>query len=137
MPMTATLVLASLFALQSPAAPAPAAPAKVVPLTVQVEADPKADATVQAWAKELRTALGERKDEFRLALPAEKPEFLVRIDSIGKGEGGTPILNGALVLGKTTRPFAYSFTDVKTQAQALARNLRKYADQMKTAPAGR
>jgi len=135
--MTATLALASLLALQSSTAPAPVVAVKVVPMSVRVQADPKADAAVRAWDKELRAALEARKDEFRLAGPGDKPEFLVRIDSVGKGEGGASILNGALVLGKTTRPFAYGFTDVKVQAQALARNLRKYADQMKTAPTGR
>jgi hypothetical protein len=35
------------------------------------------------------------------------------------------------VLGKATRPFTYSFTDVKVEADKLARNLRPVADQMK------
>jgi len=137
MPMLSTLALASLFAAQAAAAQSPAAaPAKVAPMTVQVEAAAGGDAGVQAWAKELRAALETRKDEFRLAKKGETAEFVVRIDSLGKAQDGTPVLNAALVLGKTTRPFAYGFTDVKVQAQALARNLRKYADQMKAAPAG-
>jgi hypothetical protein len=136
--MLSTLALASLFAAQAAAAQSPAAaPAKVAPMTVQVQADAKADATMQAWAKELRAALEARQDEFRLAGPGEKPEFLVRVDSVGTAKDGTPVLNGSFVLGKTTRPFAYGFTDIKVQAQALARNLRKYADQMKTTPAAR
>jgi len=137
MPMLSTLALASLFAAQAAAAQSPAAaPAKVAPMTVQVEAAAGGDAGVQAWVKELRAALEARKDEFRLAKKGETAEFVVRIDSLGKAQDGTPVLNAALVLGKTTRPFAYGFTDVKVQAQALARNLRKYADQMKAAPAG-
>ena len=137
-----TLALAALFAGQAPAsqaprAPAPAAPAKAVPMAVQVQAAASGDATVRTWAKELRAALEARKDEFRLATKAETAELVVRVDSLGKAQDGTPVLNAALVLGKTTRPFAYGFTDVKVQAQALARNLRKFADQMKTAPAGR
>lgn len=135
--MLSTLALASLFAAQAAAAQSPAAaPAKVAPMTVQVEAAAGGDAGVQAWVKELRAALEARKDEFRLAKKGETAEFVVRIDSLGKAQDGTPVLNAALVLGKTTRPFAYGFTDVKVQAQALARNLRKYADQMKAAPAG-
>ena len=135
--MLSTLALASLFAAQAAAAQSPAAaPAKVAPMTVQVEAAAGGDAGVQAWVKELRAALESRKDEFRLAKKGETAEFVVRIDSLGKAQDGTPVLNAALVLGKTTRPFAYGFTDVKVQAQALARNLRKYADQMKAAPAG-
>lgn len=134
--MLTTLALASLFAAAS-ATQAPAAPAKVAPLTVQVQAAAGADAGVQAWVKELRAALEARKDEFRVPEKGETAELVVRIDSLGKAQDGTPVLNAALVLGKTTRPFAYGFTDVKVQAQALARNLRKFADQMKTAPAGR
>jgi len=138
MPMLSTLALASLFAAQAAAAQSPAAaPAKVAPMTVQVEAAAGGDAGVQAWVKELRAALESRKDEFRLAKKGETAEFVVRIDSLGKAQDGTPVLNAALVLGKTTRPFAYGFTDVKVQAEALARNLRKYADQMKAAPPGR
>jgi hypothetical protein len=129
----ATLALAALLPAQ-----APAAPAKVVPMTVDVRTEAKADAAIQAWAKELRAALGARKDEFRLAGPGETPEFVVRIDSIGKRQDGTPVLNGSFVLGKTApRSFDYGFTDVRAEAEKLARNLRKYADQMKAAPAER
>lgn len=129
----ATLALAALFP-----APAPAAPAKVVPMTVDVRIEARTDAAVQAWANELRAALGARKGEFRLAGQGEAPEFVVRIDSIGKREDGTPVLNGSFILGKAApRPFNYGFTDVRTEAEKLARNLRKYADQMTSAPAER
>ena len=128
----ATLALAVLFPAQ-----APAAPAKVVPMTVDVRTGAKADAAVQAWAKELRAALGARKDEFRLAGPVETPEFVVRIDSVGRGQGDVEVMNGAFVVGKTTRPFNYSFVNVRAEAEKLARNLRKYADQMKAPPAER
>ena len=128
----ATLALAALLPAQ-----APAAPAKVVPMTVEVRTAAKADAAVQAWAKELRTALEARKDEFRLARPGEAPEFVVRIDSVGRGQGSVEVMNGAFVLGKTTRPFNYSFVNVRAEAEKLARNLRKYADQMKATPAER
>ena len=136
--MLATLALVSLFAAPAVAAQAPvAAPAKVAPMSVQVQAPAGADAGVQAWVKELRAALEARKDEFRLAKAGEKPELLVRVDFVGKAQDGTPVLNGALLLGKTTRQFAYGFTDVRVEAEKLARNLRKFADQMKTAPAAR
>jgi len=128
----ATLALAALLPAQ-----APAAPAKVVPMTVEVRTAAKADAAVQTWAKELRAALGTHKDEFRLAGPRETPELVVRIDSVGRGQGSVEVMNGALVLGKTTRPFNYSFVNVRAEAEKLARNLRKYADQMKATPAER
>jgi hypothetical protein len=137
----ATLALAALFAGQAPASQAPptsapAAPTKVVPMAVQVQAA-SGDAAVRTWAKELRAALEARQDEFRPARPGEKPEFVVRIDSVGKEQDGTPVMNGALILGKTTKPFNYTFKDVRVEAEKLARNLRKYAEQMKAAPASR
>jgi len=134
----ATLVLAVLCPVPAPAAPAPAAPAKVVPMIVEVRTAAKADAGAQAWAKELRAALEARKDEFRLAKPREKAELTVRIDSVGKGQGDGQVMNGALVMGETARPFNLSYVgESRPQAEALARNLRKYADQMKAAPAVR
>ncbi len=131
----ATLALAAWFSGQAPAAPAPST--KVVPMTVEVRTAAKADAGVQAWAKELRAALEARKDEFRIAKPGEKPEFVVQLDSIGKRQDGTPVLNGSFVLGKDTRSFNYGFNDVRTEAEKLARNLRKYAEQMKAPSASR
>ena len=128
-----TLVLAVLLAPQAPAGPAPDAPAKAVPLTVRVETPAKADEATQAWARELLAALEARKDEFRPARPGEQAELAVRIESLGKATDGTPVMNGTLVLGTTERAFSYGYRDVKVQAEALARNLRKIADQMKAA----
>jgi hypothetical protein len=107
-------------------------------MTVEVRAAPKADAEVQTWAKELRTALEARKEEFRLAKPGQKAELTVRIDSVGAGQNAARVMNGALEMGKTIRPFNLSYTGAsRPQAEALARNLRKYADQMKATPARR
>lgn len=131
----ATLALATLFSGQAQAAPPTSA--KVAPMVVQVQAAAKGDAAVQSWTKELRAALEARKDEFRVAKPGETPEFVVRLDSVGKRSDGTPVLNGSFVLGKATRSFNYGFNDVRVEAEKLARNLRKYADQMKAPPASR
>jgi len=129
----ATIALATLLP-----APAPAAPVNGVPMTVEVRTAPKADPGVQAWAKELRAALETHKEEFRLAKTGEKAELTVRIDSVGAGPGAAQVMNGALVMGQTTRPFNLSYTGAaRPQAEALARNLRKYADQMKATPAPR
>jgi hypothetical protein len=126
----ATLALAILSPAQA------ATPPKVVPMTVEVRFAPKGGAEVENWAKELRAALGARKEEFRLAKAGEKAEFVVVLDSIGKRPDGTPVLNGSFALGDgKPRPFNYGFTDVRTEAEKLARNLRGYADQMKAAPA--
>jgi hypothetical protein len=125
----ATLALAALVPGQ-----AAAAPPKVVPMTVEVRTAPKAGTEVDGWAKELRAALGARKEEFRLARAGEKAEFVVLLESIGKRPDGTPVLNGSFALGNgKPRPFNYGFSDVRTEAEKLARNLRGYADQMKAA----
>jgi hypothetical protein len=131
----AIVALAASLAGQAPATP-PAA-TRAVPMCVEVRTAAKASAELEAWAKELRAALEARRGEFRLAKPAEKADFVVRLDSIGKRQDGTPILNGAFVLGGTTRSFNYGFNDVRTEAKKLARNLRKYADQMKAGSASR
>jgi len=133
--MLATLA-ASLFAAQAAAAPPPAAtPAKVAPMTVQVQAAAGADAGVQAWVKDLRAALAARKDDFRPAEKGETAELVVRVDSVGKGQNDLQVMNGTLLLGKSSHPFNLSYPgDSAPQAEKLARNLRKYADQLKSAP---
>ena len=131
--MLATLALAALVAPQ-----APATPAKAVPMAVEVRAAANGPAPVQAWAKELRAALDQRKDEFRRAKPGESAELVVRIDSVVPGPDGAQAMNGALVRGKNARPFNLTYPgEVAPQAEKLARNLRKLADQMKAAPAAR
>jgi len=137
--MFATLALASAFAAQATLAQAPAAaPAKIAPMSVQVEAAAKADAGVQVWVKELRTALEARKDEFRPAKKGETAELVIRIDSVGKGQNDLQVMAGTLLMGKSSHPFNLSYPgETAPQAEKLARNLRKYADQMKAAPAAR
>ena len=137
--MFATLALASAFAVQATAAQTPAAAlAKIAPMSVQVEAAAKADAGVQAWVKELRAALEARKDEFRLAKKGETPDLVVRIDSVGKGQNDLQVMVVTLLMAKSSHPFNLSYPgETGPQAEILARNLRKYADQMKAAPAAR
>jgi hypothetical protein len=125
-----TLVPLALAALL----PAQTAPAKAAPMSAEVRTAPKAGADVENWARELRAALATRTQEFRLARTGEKAEFVVQLDSIGKRPDGTPVLNGSFTLGRgKPRPFNYGFTDMKTEAEKLARNLRGYAEQMKAA----
>jgi hypothetical protein len=133
--MLASLVLASTFAAQAGAVQAPAAAPKVTPMTVQVQASDGTGAGVQAWAKELRDALEARKDEFRIAKKGETPDLVVRIDSLGKGQNDVEVMNGTLLIGKGSHPFNLSYSgEVAPQAEKLARNLRKYAGQLKAAP---
>jgi hypothetical protein len=142
-----SLALALVLAAQAgAAAPAPGAAAKkpAAPLSVQVQASPKGGAAAKAWGDELRAAVEARKDEFRAARPGEKPEVVVQIDAVGpatKGSaaGAVPkdasIMKGAIVVGGTPHPFGVTYTGPsKPQTEALARNLRKYAEQLKATP---
>jgi hypothetical protein len=121
------------IALVTSLAAQPAEAAKPAPMTVRVEMSDASRKDVADWQKALSAALEARKDEFRMAKPAEKADLVVRLDSVGRATDGTPSLNGALVRGDVTRPFNYGFTDVTLEADKLARNLRKLADQLKPA----
>ena len=131
--MSAALVLASLLASPSAASAVSAPAAEAAPMTVRVEAADRGGPAVAEWASELGAALAARRDEFRLVKPGEKAELVVKLESVGQAADGTPSLQGALVIGETTRPFTYGFNDVQVEAEKLARNLRKLADQMKAA----
>lgn len=131
-----SLVLALVLAAQSgAAAPAPGAAAKkLVPMAFAVKADPKGGADAKAWADELRTAVAARTDEFRAPRPGETPELVVQIDSVGPTASGSA-MKGSLLVGGAPHPFSLSYAGpAKPQTEALARNLRKYADQMKAGP---
>ncbi len=122
-----TSALLALVAVLAAQAPAP----KASPMAVRVDVSATGGSAVEDWAKELRAALGARKDEFKLATANEKPELVARLDSVAAGTAGSQVLKGELVLGEAKRPFSYSFTNVRADAEKLARNLRSVADQMK------
>jgi hypothetical protein len=133
--MTSTaLALLAVLAAQAPAAGAarPAPTVAASPITVRVDATPAGGPAVADWAKQLRAALGARKDEFKLATEKEKPELVVRLDAVAAATSGSQVVKGELARGQSKRPFAYSFTDVRADSEKLARNLRQVADQMKT-----
>jgi len=132
-----TLALALVLAAQAAATgSAPAAPAKkTVPMTCAVQADAKGGAAAKAWADELRTAVESRKDEFRAPKAGEKPELVVRVDSVATVANGSSMMSGALVVGGSPHPFSLTYKGPSAaQTEALARNLRKYAEQMKASP---
>ena len=138
--MLITLALLAAFAAARPqATAAPPAPSKTgaaLPvMCVAVEAAPTAGAAGQQWAQELRTALEPRKDEFRAPRKGEKPELVVRIDSVAPAPKGGNVMTGALVEGPRMRPFNVSYPgEIRPQAEALSRSLRRFAEQMKSAP---
>jgi hypothetical protein len=123
-------VLGTLVLLASLLLPQAKGAAEAVPMSVEVQLPAQPGPDLREWADELRAALAARKDEFRAPKPGAKPEFVVRLDSIGPGQNGTPTLKGSFVRGTATRAFSYTFTSVRADAEKLARNLRKLADQM-------
>ena len=131
---SALFALATVLAGQAPAAGSakPATAAQVAPLAVRVDAAAKGGPAVEEWAKELRTALGARKEEFHVAAAKDKAELVVRLDSVAPGTAGNQVVSGALALGEVNRPFTFTFINVRSDAEKLARNLRAVADQMKT-----
>jgi hypothetical protein len=115
----------------SPPAGASGQAAKAIaPLSVAVEAGPGGGAVVAEWATELRRALAARKDEFRLVKDQEKPEFVVRLDSVTPRQGAPSLLAFVCRRGAAERSFSYSFSEVKPEAEKLARNLRSVADKL-------
>jgi hypothetical protein len=120
------------------AATAPAAPPTPVlaPLAVFVQALTPASPEGEAWARELRTALEARKDEFRL-VRREQAQLVVRVEGVDAVPDGTHVLHGTFFLDKKTQGFTLGYPgQIASQAERLARNLRKFADQMKSgAPA--
>jgi hypothetical protein len=128
----AAVALASVLA--SGSAPQASAAPELLPITVKVEVAEKAGPDLSGWAAELRTALAARKEEFRLAKAGAKPELVVRLDGVTPVEGANNgTVKGALVRGSETRPFTYTFANVRADAEKLARNLRRLADQMEAA----
>jgi hypothetical protein len=129
----AAALLATVLAAQAqaPGAAKPATTAKPSPMAVRVDASAQGGPAVEDWAKELRAALEARKDEFKPAAPKDKAELVARLDSIAPGTTGNQVLKGELVLGEAKRPFTYTFTNVRADAEKLARGLRSVADQMK------
>jgi hypothetical protein len=94
-----------------------------------------AGAAGQQWGQELRSALEPRKDEFRPARKGEKPELVVRIESVARAPKGGDVMNGALVVGTRVNPFSLTYPgEIRPQAEKLAGSLRRFAEQTRTAP---
>ena len=133
------MILATLAFVLAGAAPAQAPAARATPMSVAVDVAASSGAGAHAWEKELRAALEARKDEFRLVKPGEKAELVVRVVALTKGQGESSVMKGVLVLGSQEKPFNLSYTtEIRPQAEGLARNLRKIVEPMRaTGPAAK
>ena len=69
----------------------------------------------------------------------EHAELVVRVEGVDTLADGTHVLRGTFFLDKKTQGFTLGYPgQIPSQAERLARNLRKFADQMKAgAPAAR
>jgi len=130
----ASFGLAPAAHMQPPAAQGvAAAPASV--MSVRVETPAAAAPNAQKWGDELRTALAARSHEFRPARASEKAELVVKVDSVSAAPNGGSVMNGALVMGGQVKPFGLSYPgENPSPGRGVRRNLRKLAEQMKTAP---
>jgi hypothetical protein len=121
---------------QAAAAPPAQQPAPLGVMSFALEVSPQAGAAGKEWAQELRPALEARKQEFRPVRKDEKPELLVRIDSVVPAAQGGSVLKAALVFGTKQEPFNLRYsTEIRPTAEKLARNLRRIAEQRRSSAA--
>jgi hypothetical protein len=126
MPLSSLALLALATVAATPQKPAPA---KAELMVVRVEAARSGGSGALAWATAITDALTARKDEFRLAKAGEPADVTIRVASVDEGEGGEHRMIGALVRGKTEKPFNLSYPgEVAPQAEKLVKNLRMLVD---------
>ena len=137
----ALLVVAACSAPEAPRAtstPAPAArAAALTPVVVHVLVPEDPDPAVAAWAQALVAAINAGHGGLVLATAPDEAVALVRIDAVEEGTGVDPepegegevtVMRGALVVGESARAFNLVYRgDARPQAEALARNLRRFA----------
>jgi len=145
----ALLPLAACSAPEAPqatATPAPTDPAATPPpVVVQILVPEEPAPEVQAWALALAAAIEAGHGELTLAARPVEAVALVRIDSVRTGvewtpeppgEGEISVMHGAFVLGESARDFDLAYRgDAAPYAEALARNLRRFAAESGGGPA--
>jgi hypothetical protein len=137
----ALLVVVACSAPEAPRAtttPAPAAPAAALESVVVHILVPKdSGPAVEAWAQALAAAINSGQGGLALATTPDEAVAVVRIDAVEtgtdvdpepEGEGEVNVMRGALVVGESARAFNLVYRgDARPQAEALARNLRRFA----------
>jgi hypothetical protein len=118
--------------------PAPVVPAAdATPVAVHIQVPDPAEPAVAAWAQELTAAIASGQGNLVLASTPEEAAATVRIDAVEvgaevspepDGEGEISVMRGALAVGESAREFNLVYRgDARPQAEALARNLRRFA----------
>lgn len=141
------LVVAVLLALGGCSAPEPSegqsTPAPLdalptpAPVSVYVQVGDEPEPAAEAWAQALVGAIQTGQGLLTLAPTPEEATVTVRIDSVEsnveavpepEGEGEINRMKGALVVSGSAREFSLVYRGVaQPQAEALARNLRRFA----------
>jgi hypothetical protein len=142
----AAAALLTVSACSSPDAPrATATPVPVSgPVAVFVLVPESPEPEVAAWGQALVAAITSGQGGLVLAPTLEEAAAVVRIDAVEvgveaspepEGEGEISVMRGALVLGETARPFDLAYRgEAGPQAEALARNLRRFVTEGGTGP---
>lgn len=135
--VAALWTLAGCSSPEAPRATPPPARPTPVPVLVLVQVAEGAGPLAEAWAEELRTAVLAGHGDLSLASAPEATAVVVRIDrvetgvevaSVPEGEGEISVMRGAIVVGGSAREFNLHYRgQARSQAEALARNLRGFA----------
>jgi len=144
--LVGALALAVVACSAPPEQEAAPTPPPVPPLAVHVAVPDEPTDAVTEWAHALETAIGARTGDLRLAADPASAGLVVRILAVGPapegaeapGEGDAAVMKGALVAGEATREFSLTYRGADApQAEALARNLHRFGDEMRkrTTPA--
>jgi hypothetical protein len=104
-----------------------------------------ADPEAEAWGEELRQAIQAGHGDLSLAPTIDEAAVVVRVDAVEtgveaspepEGEGEISVMRGALLVGGSAREFHLTYRgEARSQAQALARNLRSFSAEGGAAPA--
>jgi hypothetical protein len=132
-------------ATKSEATPGPSA-SPVAPLAVHIALVEGASSSAMGWARTLEEAVTERRGDLQLVADAAAAVVVVRVAAVepvreeggASGEGEAMVVRGALVVGTATpRNFNLTYRGAaRVQADALARNLRRLAEETKQLSSG-
>ena len=139
----ALLVVAACSAPDTPETSAKPATAAVEPTpepaTVHILVAGSENPEVQAWAQELTAAIEAGQGDLALVPTPEEAEQVVLIENVEtgavaspepSGEGPTYRMKGSLIIGDDAREFTLAYRGpVRPQAEALARNLPRFAQE--------
>jgi hypothetical protein len=140
LPLVAVALLAAV-ACSAPgppeAASTPAPAPTPVPVAVYVQVPDEPEPAVEAWAQDFTAAILAGQGQLVLAPSPEEATATVRIDGVEsgieaspepEGEGEITRMKGVLVVGESAREFSLVYRgEARPQAEALARNLRRFA----------